>query len=129
MIDYVLSITGTGFFGEKVAYVGHSMGTTIMFHLASQRPDYVEENVSTVIALAPALTVTNVSAPLIKALLPAQDGLFRMFERIGMYSFGVPSYLQDFSIYLLCDTMPFICKYALLMIASDDVSLSDPVSY
>ena len=93
MIDYVLSITGTGFFGEKVAYVGHSMGTTIMFHLASQRPDYVEENVSTVIALAPALTVTNVSAPLIKALLPAQDGLFRMFERIGMYSFGVPSYL------------------------------------
>ena len=37
--------------------------------------------------------------------------------------------MQDFSIYLICDTMPFICKYALLMIASDDLSLSDPVSY
>ena len=55
---------------RKVAYIGHSMGTTIMFHLAVKRPEYVRENISTIIATGPVLNPSHIDAPLVKAVLP-----------------------------------------------------------
>ena len=51
MLDYVKKVTRY----EKVAYIGHSMGTTLLFRLAATQPDYVEESISTFIAIAPVL--------------------------------------------------------------------------
>jgi len=42
MIEYVKMETGV----DKIAYVGHSMGTTMMYYLAVKDPDFVKDSVS-----------------------------------------------------------------------------------
>lgn len=71
MIDYVKYVTGA----PKVAYIGHSMGTTIMFYLSVKNPEWVDRSVSVFVALAPVTLPVNSRCPLIKSLAP-QIGLF-----------------------------------------------------
>ena len=67
------------------------MGTTVMFRLAAQRPDYIEENISTFIALGPVIVPWNHDSPLLDAVLPHQETLFRLLNRLGLYEFGYPT--------------------------------------
>ena len=46
------------------------MGTTIMFHLAIERPDYVETNISTFIAIGPVFIPANTRAPIVRSIMP-----------------------------------------------------------
>ena len=70
MVDYILSLVIEY---PKIAYVGHSMGTTIMFQLASENPFYVESKISSVIALAPALVPSHTTSLFVKKIIPIQD--------------------------------------------------------
>lgn len=47
-LDYVTNTTGY----ESVYYMGHSQGTTTMFIMASERPEYIKK-VRLFVALAP----------------------------------------------------------------------------
>lgn len=49
MIDFIKVLTEY----SKVAFIGHSMGTTIMFYLSVQQPKWVEQSISVFVALAP----------------------------------------------------------------------------
>ena len=89
MIEYIYTRIEGSF--DKLAYVGHSMGTAIMFHLASEKPEYVEQSISTVIAIAPALEITHTTSPLLRAVMPVQNQLYSVFKFFKQYSFGVPS--------------------------------------
>lgn len=58
-IDYVLRTTGK----NKLNYVGHSMGTTSFFVMASMRPDY-NQKINQMIALAPITYISNTKSPI-----------------------------------------------------------------
>ncbi|XP_017475568.1 PREDICTED: lipase 1 [Rhagoletis zephyria] len=60
MIDYVLKQTGFA----KLAYFGHSQGTTTFFVMTSTRPDY-NEKITVMSALAPVSYMANLQAPLL----------------------------------------------------------------
>jgi lysosomal acid lipase/cholesteryl ester hydrolase len=64
-IDYIMTTTG-----EKVYYIGHSMGTTMLFVMTSCRPEY-NQKLRLAIALAPAAFLWKPSHPLVKAIIPA----------------------------------------------------------
>jgi lysosomal acid lipase/cholesteryl ester hydrolase len=66
MLDYVKATTGF----PSVAYVGHSMGTTIMLYLAVRNPTWVEQSISVFVALAPVTMPVNSGSTLIKSLAP-----------------------------------------------------------
>lgn len=51
-IDYIINITGQ----KKINYIGHSQGTTILFVLMSELPEY-NEKIAVVNALAPIMSV------------------------------------------------------------------------
>ena len=99
MIDYIRSVNLDN---EKIAYIGHSMGTTIMFRLAAERPAYVEENISTFIATGPVLFPKKFEAPVVKWALPLQKQLYRLFELSGQYSIGMPSHFSNYALELVC---------------------------
>ena len=61
MIDYIKELTRS----KKVAFVGHSMGTTIMFYLAVRQPEWVEKSISVFVALAPITMPLHSSSALI----------------------------------------------------------------
>jgi len=63
-IDYIMAITG-----EKLYYIGHSMGTTMLFVTTSARPEY-NAKFRIAFALAPAAFLWKPRHQLLKALIP-----------------------------------------------------------
>lgn len=61
-IEYILSETGK----PQLGYVGHSLGTTGIFQLLSDRPEYGSRYLKPVITLAPVAHVSNIKAPLLQ---------------------------------------------------------------
>jgi lysosomal acid lipase/cholesteryl ester hydrolase len=64
-IDHIMATTG-----EKVYYIGHSMGTTMLFVMTANRPEY-NQKLRLAIALAPVAFLWKPSHPLVKAIIPA----------------------------------------------------------
>lgn len=63
-IDWILNVTGH----KKLFYVGHSMGTTMFYVMASMRPEY-NDKVQFMVSLAPVAFVGHVKSP-IRLLVP-----------------------------------------------------------
>mmetsp|Transcript_24545 Transcript_24545/g.24144 ORF Transcript_24545/g.24144 Transcript_24545/m.24144 type:complete len:133 (+) Transcript_24545:254-652(+) len=61
VIDYVKKKTRM----DKVAYIGHSQGTSQMFYALAENEDYFTENLAAFIALGPVLNLTNCGSELI----------------------------------------------------------------
>lgn len=64
-IDYIMAITG-----EKLYYIGHSMGTTMLFVMTSTRPEY-NAMLRLAFALAPAAFLWKPSHQLLKTIIPS----------------------------------------------------------
>lgn len=78
MLEHVLVETGA----EKVVYVGHSMGTTVFFATMSSLPEYYQDRIAAMVALAPVATVTSISSP-IKYLAPLVNELHYLLRFFG----------------------------------------------
>lgn len=62
MIDLILNVTGH----QKLYYIGHSMGTTVFYVMASTRPEY-NNKIRAMFSLAPVVFQSN-SAEIYKTL-------------------------------------------------------------
>lgn len=71
----------------KIAYVGHSMGTTIMFRLGAEDPEFVRDNISTVIALGPVIVPTFTTSPIVRLASQYNKVLYNLFSNNKMYEF------------------------------------------
>ncbi|XP_045113942.1 gastric triacylglycerol lipase-like [Portunus trituberculatus] len=78
MLEHVLVETGV----EKVVYVGHSMGTTVFFATMSSLPDYYQDRIAAMVALAPVATIKSISSP-IKYLAPLVNELHYLLRFFG----------------------------------------------
>jgi pimeloyl-ACP methyl ester carboxylesterase len=56
--------------GEKLYYIGHSMGNTVLFVMTSTRPEY-NAKLRIAFALAPVAFLWNPSHQLAKAVIPS----------------------------------------------------------
>jgi lysosomal acid lipase/cholesteryl ester hydrolase len=68
VIDYILETTGS----EQIFYVGHSMGTTMFYVLASERPEY-NSKIRTQFSLAPVAFMSHLKSPLVQLLSKVDD--------------------------------------------------------
>ncbi|XP_034250602.1 lipase 3-like isoform X2 [Thrips palmi] len=81
-IQYVVRETGQ----QQVQYVGFSMGTTIMFVMASERPD-VAKHVTMFTALGPATALVHSRSYAWRALAHASGALKRMSRMLHTHRF------------------------------------------
>jgi pimeloyl-ACP methyl ester carboxylesterase len=58
-IDWILNVTGH----KKLYYIGHSMGTTMSYVMASMRPEY-NDKVDFMVSLAPVAFMSRVKSPI-----------------------------------------------------------------
>ncbi|XP_047121718.1 lipase 3-like [Schistocerca piceifrons] len=70
IIDYILSVTGK----SALMYVGHSMGTTIYFVMACERPEY-QQKVQLAFLLAPVCYMSNIPSPIVRFISPFANPL------------------------------------------------------
>jgi pimeloyl-ACP methyl ester carboxylesterase len=64
MVDKVLECTKA----SKLAYIGHSMGTTVMFYAMTTEPDYIKKKISLFVALGPVAKLKNCNSNFIRKL-------------------------------------------------------------
>ncbi|KAJ9598709.1 hypothetical protein L9F63_010619, partial [Diploptera punctata] len=74
-IEYILAETGE----EKVYYIGHSMGTTMLFVMTSMRPEY-NDKLRLGIALAPIAYLRKSRHPVLKYVSPSSSRIAKMLD-------------------------------------------------
>lgn len=62
-IDYILKVTSQ----KKLYYIGHSMGTTMMFALLSARPEY-NQKVRLFVSLSPVAYMSHMKSTVFRIL-------------------------------------------------------------
>lgn len=82
VIDYILKTKGTD---TKITYIGHSMGTTILFAMLTMKPEY-NDILSAGFALAPVVYLSDMKSPL-KSMAPIASNLAYLDELQGTYEF------------------------------------------
>uniref|UniRef100_A0A1L8DQ21 Lipase n=1 Tax=Nyssomyia neivai TaxID=330878 RepID=A0A1L8DQ21_9DIPT len=115
MIDYVTRTTGQ----QRMHYVGHSQGTTSMFIMLSERPEY-NDRIKSAHALAPVAFMNNLRSPFIRALAPFVNSLEMITSLIGMDEFMPSSTMMQLGGYFLCRDealMQSMCGNVLFLIA------------
>ncbi|CAK1595753.1 unnamed protein product [Parnassius mnemosyne] len=82
IIDYIMKLKGEG---TKITYIGHSMGTTILFAMLTLRPEY--NNILTAgYALAPVIFMSDFKSP-IKSLASVGKNVAHMEMLYGSHEF------------------------------------------
>ncbi|XP_069676695.1 lipase 1-like [Periplaneta americana] len=79
-IDHILATTGE----KRLHYIGYSLGTTVFFAMTSLRPEY-NDKMRLGISLAPAVFLSNVRHPLIRAILPIMSLIGSVLMSLRMW--------------------------------------------
>ncbi|KAJ8730393.1 hypothetical protein PYW07_017431 [Mythimna separata] len=82
VIDYILETKGLN---TKITYIGHSMGTTILFAMLTLKPEY-NNILSAGFALAPVVYLSDMKSPL-KSMAPIASNLAYLDGLQGTYEF------------------------------------------
>uniref|UniRef100_A0A1B0D593 Partial AB-hydrolase lipase domain-containing protein n=1 Tax=Phlebotomus papatasi TaxID=29031 RepID=A0A1B0D593_PHLPP len=118
MIDFILEETSE----EKLHYIGHSQGTTVLFVMLSLKPAYNDVLYSAQ-ALAPIVFVSHLKSPILRLVAPLSDQLDLLSGLIGVNEF-MPSnvFTRIGGKYACMDHSPFqeICANMLFLIAGYD---------
>lgn len=131
-------ITNTTNKAGEIIYVGHSMGTTMFFVLASSRPD-VARNVKFMAALAPVAFMTHIKSPIrynltvldwlnyskicfIRYLSPFVDDLAWLAKHLGIKEFLPSNKIMKFLAYdcLLLNQSKQICEDIIFVLCGFD---------
>ena len=106
-IDYVLATTGL----QKLAYVGHSEGTTQMFMGSSLMPKYFASKVNIFIALAPVARLAGVEVTGgTKVAVEHLDEVALFLTKVGYYNTIAPMPTLSEGAILFCSTFKPICE-------------------
>lgn len=116
IINYIISSKGNA----SISYIGHSMGTTILFTMLSIRPEY-NDILTSAIALAPEVFTSNMKSPL-KSLAPLANNIAKMEMTFKSYEF-VPKNSVLGKLSTSCDsgaTDSIACKMAVFYLCGYD---------
>lgn len=97
IIDYIKKVKGDD---AQIVYIGHSMGTTILFAMLSLRPEY-NDHLTAGFALAPVVFMSALKSP-IKTLTPLASNVAYMEMLYGSHEF-IPKNSALGSIINACD--------------------------
>jgi len=121
-IDYALRVTGE----KKLAYIGHSQGTTQMFYALSHNEDFFAQRVSVFIALGPVMQLTHCKSSLIHFFAAFETLIVDTAGTLGFYEFFPAGYLTTGAMRVICGTIPQLCNFGLYLITDEDPSVNDP---
>lgn len=106
MIDYVIKQTGQ----PKVAFVGHSQGTTQMFSALAENHGNLNDKLWAFVGLAPIVNLQHTTNPALAWISKYWKTLTPVLRTLGMYEFADPAIDEDFK--KLCRMKQFdpLCK-------------------
>ncbi|CDW83495.1 ab-hydrolase associated lipase region family protein [Stylonychia lemnae] len=124
MIDYILTLTKN----QKLAFIGHSQGTSQMFYALSHNEQYFADRVSVFIALGPVMRLSNEQSTLVRLFASniTRALLLTTADTFGVYDLFPANYLQTGSMRIFCDVLPKMCELFLYLGSDSDITVEDP---
>lgn len=118
VIDHIMNLKG---WDIKINYIGHSMGTTILFSLLSTKQQY-NKILRAGFALAPVAYMSEIRSP-IRYLAKISNSIELMMKILGQNEFLPQSELVKIFAKLVCETIPYeeaICENAIFYLCGFD---------
>ncbi|XP_066998922.2 lipase 3 [Anabrus simplex] len=118
VIDHILETTKQ----EKLFYAGHSMGTTMFYVMASERPEY-NDKIRAMFSMAPVAHMNHMQNIFVKLIANFTDGLGVLLNLLGVNEFMPKTELLESLGQLLCRDTAItqdICSNILFLIAGFD---------
>ena len=124
-LDYITRVTGF----QKVAYIGHSQGTTQMFTgLADYEETYYADKLSVFIALGPVTMVPNTEIAQLHTAVDHYDAIENVVNLFGVDSLltgGLGSKKEDGHYVTICTRFEWLCKASSSLTSkSDEISMT-----
>lgn len=120
-LDYITALTGH----PKVAYIGHSQGTTQMFYGLANWESYYKEKMSIFIALAPVTMLPNTDTELFRLASDFYDELDDTFDLLGIHSVLNNTWYTSDTVSVFCNLLPPFCLALESLFVSNDTEYDD----
>ena len=121
MLGFVKKTTGY----SKVAYIGHSMGTTTMFYLMATDYARFVEDVCIFIALAPVVRLSGTASPAVLSFGNAIRPIKRSLEQWNIYEIFTSNRFTNWVMRVGCGYIPDFCYMGLMLFADKNVQATN----
>jgi hypothetical protein len=111
------------FTGQKINYVAHSQGSTMMFAALSEQNPVVKQHLNKFIAVGPVAYIGNCKSRLLTFL--ADENVGGIVKMLRVYEFLPRSWFLRSSEVLICKYFNFICGDVLSLIADHNTELDN----
>mmetsp|Transcript_2348 Transcript_2348/g.2293 ORF Transcript_2348/g.2293 Transcript_2348/m.2293 type:complete len:90 (+) Transcript_2348:528-797(+) len=86
------------------------MGATQMFYALSKNHHYFKDKINVIVAMAPAITITNNTSPMVKAFDQIGNILNNVLQFMSIQEILPYQSLQSNTVSLICATVSQLCK-------------------
>lgn len=117
--EHIIRTTGH----PKIAYVGHSQGTTQLFYALAHNENYFKDKISIFVALGPVMQLTNVKSGILWFLAQYDFLVINACQTLGIYDIFPANWLTTGVFRLICGTIPAICEFGVNIIADENTAL------
>jgi len=121
VLTFVTDTTGY----EKVAYVGHSQGTTELYYALSEDNAWFSNKISLFVALGPVTKLPNTQAALMQLSAEFYGPLDDAINLFNMYEFLGDTWFTSTATNLFCGTVAWFCEAIERSIATSDPNADD----
>ena len=125
VIDYIVRQTQQ----PKVAYVGHSMGTTQMFYaLATDEASFMDK-LSLFVALGPVTKITNTESELLQFFSKFYDAMSTTTALLNIHAIFQNNWVTAGAMDLLCTHIDTLCKLVESFFVTNKTELDDDARF
>ena len=121
MTEYARKISGK----KKIAYVGHSQGTSQMFYALATNPDYWKDKINLYTAFAPVTRLDNTNNKFLIWVSQFQSYFSATLNFAKIWNLAPDNGFNK----VFCSILPDVCKFNEGLIVTDDPDLDDTARY
>lgn len=121
VISYIIGVTGQ----PKVAYVGHSMGTTQMFYALATDEEFYKDKLSIFIGLGPVTKISNTQSGLLKFAADFLPEVSVAASLVGINNVAANNWLTSDLTKLFCTHIDTFCKLLESFFVTNKTDLDD----
>lgn len=110
---------------KKLAYIGHSQGTSQMFYALAEHPDYWKKKINLYTAFAPVTRLDNTNNGFLIWVSQFHTLFKNTLDLAGIWNLAPDNGFNKY----FCSLLPDVCKFNEGLIVTDDPSLDDTARY
>ena len=122
VLDYIIMETGY----DKVAYIGHSQGTTQMFYALATFQEEMIDKVAVYVALGPVTQITKCGSPFFQNIADDYETYLNLWTFFDQWEFMPDNWMNSTQAHYECGIVPWYCMWLETFFINTDPLADDP---